>query len=332
MLRPNGQPRYAFVTFLMLNDNYLPGALVVAHGLRRQSTRAALVCLVTEGVSGAARCALRLLFDRVLEVDRLYVPHSRRQERQDRPYFFTRLHGLRLGADGDLGCDFEKIVLVDADVLPMKHCDHLFSLDTPAGIINERKSHFLEIDAAGRYRVPLNAVRTGRWIWHEIYGDICPHGHRVPAQITDRVREDPTNMGMNGSLFVLEPSAVEFDRIVEDVRRPEVQRLIGDLFDWPDMQYLTMRWSGRWRNIDLRFSAMNGYPHLSVLFGTHFAGFKPWYFNRARTMAQYGRYDDFQRWFEVYGEMVTTYPQLLELGKLRRLLEGIRRLKHNSSR
>mgnify|MGYP002152525780 CR=1 FL=1 len=326
MLRPDGQPRYAFVTFLMLNDNYLPGALVVGHGLRRQSTRAALICLVTDGVSGAARNALGLVFDRVLEIDRFYVPHRRRQERQDRPYFFTRLHALRLGADGDLGCDFEKIALIDADVLPMKHCDHLFTMQTPAGIINERKSHLLELDAAGRYGVPRDALRTGQWIWHQTYGDICPHGHPIPAQITDRVRQDPSNMGMNGSLFVLEPSAAEFDSIVEDVKRPEIQKLIGDLFDWPDMQYLTMRWSGAWQNIDLRFSALNGYPHLSVLFGTHFAGFKPWYFNRARAMTQYQGYDDFQRWFEVYREMIATHPRLREVAKLRRLLDAICRL------
>ncbi len=32
MMRPDGTPRFAFATFLMLNDNYLPGALVLAFG------------------------------------------------------------------------------------------------------------------------------------------------------------------------------------------------------------------------------------------------------------------------------------------------------------
>ena len=59
---------------------------------------------------------------------------------------------------------------------------------------------------------------------------------------------------------------------------------MGDLFDWPDMQYLTIRWSGRWRNIDVRYSALNGYPSLEVLYGTHFAGFKPWYLQRRKAM------------------------------------------------
>ena len=134
---------HAFVTFLMLNDNYLPGALTLGYSLLKQQVSGALVCLITPGVSPQGRRALELIFDQVLEVDLIYVPHARRQERQDRPYFFTRLNALRLGRDGDLGCDFEKIIVIDADVLPIRDYDSLATLDTPAGVINERKSHFV---------------------------------------------------------------------------------------------------------------------------------------------------------------------------------------------
>ena len=102
MTTPEGHRRFAFVSFLMLNDNYLPGALALAFSLRRQSTQADLVCLITDGVSAHARGCLLLLFDRVLEVERFYVAHARRQERQDRPYFFTRVNALKLGRDGEL--------------------------------------------------------------------------------------------------------------------------------------------------------------------------------------------------------------------------------------
>ncbi len=317
--------RFAFVTFLMLNDNYLPGALTLAYGLRRQKPSASLVCLVTEGVSAQGRFALDQLFDEIIDVEPLYVPHSRRQERQDRPYFFTRINALRLGGDGDLGYGFEKIAVIDADVLPMRHYDRLFALDTPAGIINEHKSHFVQMDDRGGYAVPTSAQQRGEWIWHEIYGQVCPHGRPIPEEITDRVRDDHTNMGINGSLFVLEPSMREFKRILDDVERPEIKRYVGDLFDWPDMQYLTMRWSGRWVSIDARFSGLNGYPDLSVLYGTHFAGFKPWYFNRPKAMARYGRYEDFQLWFRTFHEMMTEgYPGLSKLKKLQQLLTNIR--------
>ena len=88
---------------------------------------------------------------------------------------------------------------------------------------------------------------------------------------------------------------------------------------------MTMRWSGRWHNIDVRYSALNGYPNLDVLYGTHFAGFKPWYFQRAKTMERYSRYPDFQAWFEHYEELTVAYPSLLRMGKLKRLLDDVRR-------
>ena len=317
------RPPSAFVTFVMLNDNYIPGALTLGHSLRQQQTTAALVCLVSDGVSSRARRALELLFDLVLEVEQVYVPHARRQERQDRPYFFTRLNALRLGADGDLGCKFEKIVVIDADVLPLRHYDHLFQLAPPAGILNESKEHVMESSSSGGYAKPDSALTTGKWVWHRLYDPICPHGQLIPSEITDRVRNDPENMGLNGSLFVLEPSMTEFEEILRDIRRLEVERLVGDQFDWPDMQYLTMRWSGQWHNIDIRFSGLNGYPALDVLCGTHFAGFKPWYFQREKTMARYCRYPDFQCWFRQFVQMMKRYPGLFEFGKLQRLYESI---------
>lgn len=322
-------PRYAYVTFVMLNDNYLPGALMVGYGLKRQSTQARLVCMVTDGVSTSAREGLESLFHHVPEVDPIYVPHKRRQQRQDRPYFFTRINSLRLGSDGNLGFDFEKIAVVDADLLPLRNCDHLFSLPTPAGMLNEAKSHVIQSGDAGRYEITNEMLKTGKWEWHRKYDSICPHGSPVPSEITNRVATDPTNMGMNGALFVLEPSFHEYEEILRDVRHPELQKLVGDLFDWPDMQYLTMRWSGKWTNIDARFSGMNGYPHPSILFATHFAGFKPWYFNRPKAMKRYARYPDFQLWFEIYLEMMGKNQNLQKIKKLSRLRERILHLQNN---
>jgi alpha-N-acetylglucosamine transferase len=327
MKRADGSSRFAFVTFLMLNDSYLPGALVLAYALRGQNTGADLVCMITDGITSTARHALELLFDHVVDVSKIYVPHRRRQERQDRPYMFTRMNALRLGGDGDLGFEYDKIVVLDADLLPLRHYDHLFSLNAPAGIINEQKSHFVENNPDGSYYIPESVKTTGTWKWHRLYGEICPHGHPIPAEITDRVKQDPSNLGINGSLLVFDPSMGEFNRIREDVQRPDVLHLVGDLFDWPEMQYLTMRWSGRWTNVDLRFDGFNGYPELSVLFGTHFGGLKPWQFRRAKAISRWGRYDDYQLWFREYTRMVTeAYPQLGKIKRLATLLNSIREL------
>lgn len=311
-----------YATFLMLNDGYLPGALVLADGLRRQGTTTPLVCLTTDGVSDQAREALGLLFDDVVDVDRIYVPHARRQERQDRPYYFTRIQVLRLGRDGDLGFSCSKVVVIDADVLPLCRYDELLELPAPAGILNERKENLVEVDESGRHVVREETRVSGEWRWHRIYRE-CPHGAPVPRAITDRVSTDPTNMGINGSLFVMAPDRGEFERILEDVRSPQIAPLVGDAFDWPDMQYLTMAWSGRWTSIDVRFSSLSGYPSMDLLYGSHFAGFKPWYFQREAAMRRYIRFPDFQCWFRRYREMVERYPALVEMGKLRRLDQSI---------
>ena len=137
MEKANGSARYAFVSFLMLNDSYLPGALVVGYALRKQGTRADRVCLVTENISRDARYALERVFDHVVDVDQIFVPHKRRQARQDRPYMFTRMNALRLGADGDLGLAYEKVIVLDADVLPFKYYDHLFTLDVAVDLLED---------------------------------------------------------------------------------------------------------------------------------------------------------------------------------------------------
>jgi glycogenin glucosyltransferase len=308
----------------MLNDSYLPGALTAAYALQLQETGADRVCMVTEDVTPDARFALGMLYDRVVDVDKIYVPHKRRQARQDRPYMFTRMNALRLGADGDLGCAYEKLVVLDADVLPLERYAHLFTLPSPAGILNEHKSHFIETDEDGSYVIPESVEETGTWKWHRLYEDVCPHGAPIPAEITDRVAQDPLNLGINGGLFVFEPKMDEYEAILEDVQRPETLHRVGDLYDWPEMQYLTLRWSGRWTNVDLRFAGLNGYPKLSVLYGTHFGGLKPWQFKRATAIARWGRYPDFQLWFRTFSEMVgNAYPGLQRVRRLKRLLGQI---------
>lgn len=327
MKRADGTARFAFVTLLMLNDSYLPGVLMLAYALRQQNTSADLVCLITEEITSGARYALRLLFDHVVQVEKIFIPYKRRQKRQYIPYVFTRMHALRLGQDGDLGCRYEKLVALDADVLPLRHYDHLFLLDAPAGIINERKSYFLDYDSDGEYIVPQSVETTGTWRWHQVYDEICPHGHKIPQEITDRVQQDPSNMGVNSSLLLFEPSLDEFRAIKQDLNRASVRRFVSDLFEWPDMQYLTMRWSGQWTNIDLRFSGFSGYPNLSLLYGTHYAGLKPWQFRKAKAMARYGRFDDFQFWFQEYTTMMTqAYSKLRKVKRLRALLREIQEL------
>ena len=127
-------------------------------------------------------------------------------------------------------------------------------------------------------------------------------------------------MGIHGALFVLAPSMQEFRSIQEEMTQSEVRRFVGETYAWPDMQYLTLRWSGRWTNIDLRFGGFRGYPNISVLFGTHYAGFKPWQISKIKALRRYGRYEDFRYWFKQYDNLlIQTHPELQKNRRLKTL-------------
>lgn len=324
--RQDGSPRFCYLTFLMRNDSFLPGALVYAFALRMLKTRGDLICMVTKDISVSARASLEFVFDQVLEVEEIYIPHQRRQERQDRPFLFTRFQALLTGEDGPFGLNYEKVVLADADVLPLGCYDHLFTLDAPAGILNESRSNCMEFDDTGRYITPPSVLETGKWNWHQVYEPWCPHGMKIPKQLTDRVKSDPTNMGVNSSLWVLSPSLSTYEDIFNHIKAPEVSSLISKEFNWPEMQFASLYWSGRWTNIDLRFSSFNGYPNLDVLCGTHFAGYKPWNFKEIGTITRFSRFPDYIKWHEVYKKMLDHYPKLRNFPKLSRLFTNIQNL------
>ncbi|MFW5684173.1 MAG: hypothetical protein ACOC1I_04925 [Spirochaetota bacterium] len=214
-------------------------------------------------------------------------------------------------------------MLLDADVLPIRCYDHLFLLSTPAGIINEREDLFKRTNRSRRY-VAVGRLDHGRWQWHDHYRAI-PHGERIPARITDRVLGDPTNLGVNAALLVLEPNINEYRAVVELLGSGvgPAARLAD--YRWPDMQFLTAFWSGRWHNVDLCFAGLSGYPELALLFGTHFAGPKPWAIRNPTVHSRFRRFPDFRRWYEEYVEMVNANPELRSQARLAGLEEFARR-------
>lgn len=315
----------AYVTFIIRNDSYMPGALVFAYALKLQKTKNDLICIVSENISENAIKVLKVIYDDVLVIDELYVEHDRRHERQDRPFLFSRFNSFRLGEDGNLGKKYDKIMLADCDHLPLRGFDALFNLAAPAGIINERKENCLEY-VDGKYIIPDSVDTDGTWNWHKIYKDV-PHGTLVPKEITDRVLNDPTNLGINTSICLFEPSMKLYDSIMSDLAQKDVQDRIST-YNWPEMQYITGKCSGDWTNIDLKYSSFNGYPKIDVLYGIHFAGLKPWSINN-KSVKSFGKFEDYQLWNYTFLKMMKKYPRLSASGKLRRINDFLTELVEN---
>ncbi|MDY0074928.1 MAG: hypothetical protein WC992_03015 [Acholeplasmataceae bacterium] len=81
----------AFVTFVMRNDAYVPGALVFGNQLKRQKVDADVICLVTPDLSKLAVQELKVIFDDVIMIDPIIIHHGMRHGRQDRPFRILRL-------------------------------------------------------------------------------------------------------------------------------------------------------------------------------------------------------------------------------------------------
>ncbi len=314
--------RTAFVTLVMLDDGYIPGAILLAYSLRQQHSEFLLICMVTNEVSAEGRKLLTIFFDRVVEVDKIFVPCRRMKESHYLPYVFTKLNVLRLGRGGLSGLDLKKVIFIDADVLPLRNYGDLVSLNCPAGIINEYRSHLALTDRTNNFQVKTETFRHRKWHWHNIYDPICPHGTKIPTYITDQVKYNTANMGVNGALLVLEPSREEYDRIVKDLKGTDTKDRVRR-FCWPEMQYLTIRWSGRWTNIDIRFCGFKGYPSVELLYGTHFAGVKPWKILDGRSDLY--RRPDFRVWYDLYLKMYSQYSKVLsnhvKYRKLQRIIK-----------
>jgi len=255
--------RYAYVALLLGGDGYLPGCLVLAAALRwHLHTGAALVCMVDESVSQGARDTLGRLYDRVSVVPRLRAHASGYpKELLSDAYrdMYTKLHLF----DATL-FPYERVCFVDADLLPIRCFDHLFTLPAPAAVIES-------VDPTSQYAYI-----------HHMHG--VRHGEPVPPAILEVTSDDDVTGGINGGLMVIKPDRARFVDMVTRIAEPMPEwgmrhrRLYqqGIRYGFPEQHFLQVEFQDAWTAIDPRFNSMRtDVPHS---FGVHWTiGRKPWH-------------------------------------------------------
>ena len=258
-----GPARYAYITLLIGGDAYLPGCLVVAAALRwHVHTRAALVCLVDDSVPQSAHDMLAQLYDCVSIVPRLRAHDSSYpSELLSDAYrdMFTKLHLF----DPRL-LPYERVCFIDADLLPIRCFDHLFTLPAPAAVIES-------VDPTSQYRYV-----------HHMHG--VRHGELVPPKILEVTSDDDVTGGVNGGLLVIRPDGARFEDMVARIHLPMPEwgsrhRELyerGIRYGFPEQHFLQVEFQNAWTAIDPRFNSMRtDLPHS---FGVHWTiGRKPWH-------------------------------------------------------
>ncbi|KAJ5746409.1 hypothetical protein N7520_011591 [Penicillium odoratum] len=111
---------------LLLSDNYLPGAMVLAHSLRDNGTTAKLVALFTPSALRSETIdELRTVYDELIPVHSIVNGTPANLWLMDRPDLiatFTKIELWRL-------TQYERIIYIDCDVVALRAPDELFSLD-----------------------------------------------------------------------------------------------------------------------------------------------------------------------------------------------------------
>ena len=304
MLNQSGTPKYAYVTLVMLTDVYVAGAITLAHSIRRCGGQSDLVCLVTPDITQQAKTILGIYFNHVIEVPYFHVENFRvkKQGQIKRKYLelvFTKFNLFNL-------TQYKKVLLCDADALILKHPDHLFTLEAPAGCFLENKDLLISYDKAGNYISPPPEGIA----WFNKMCDCCGHNRLIPKEMTDRPLKSHQNSGIANGLVLLEPKEGEFEKIKQYVSTQPMKHIVEDKFPWPEQQALTTYYSGKWRGINLRFLGLQGYPHWKVLFGLQYGGDKPFVMDSKAPINVRVQYPDFILWHEMYGEILGAHPLL----------------------
>lgn len=305
--------KYAYGTFLFRDGGYLPGVLLIAHKLRENRTRnAQLICCHTNDIEQYILGIVSSMYDAVQPVDYVRFGRKRVGRQSPVPYMFTRFRFLQL-VRPYFDRQVDKVLVLDADMLPLTTFDSLFDLNAPAGVINEARGN-----VKGSL---LTNERLDRWEWHERYEPCCKHGNIIPKEVTDRPFLQPaSNMGINGGLMLLSPSETDFESFSDWCRQHE--DIINEM-PWPDMQAITAYYSGKWTSIDAKYLGLYGYPNTRSLHGIHFIGPKPWQWKAKGFAYRLQNYQDYRLWAEEYLKMCARRPGLLKHRQLLALKQSI---------
>ena len=295
----NGKKKFAYAVGMFPNPktgepSYLDGCILAGLGLKRQKTNADVICFITHDISKKDKTKLEVVFDKVI-----YVPYISPYEMGGKgdlktiltdPAIFKNCHNysklhpyahvfFKLHIFNPKLFPYEKVCFVDSDLVPLNYYDSLFMLPTPAGWVENRK------------KIPYSES------FHWDRCDYVKHGKLIPKIFTDI--DQPGGSDVNAGLLVISPNQGEYDSMIKeltsplkkwmgldkvhsgfytfDFSKPSGRTFVKESYCYPEQNYLTKRFSGKWHYIEHAFQSWTLDP--CNAFGIHMAAFnpKPWF-------------------------------------------------------
>ena len=271
--------------------DYLLGCLLVAYLLKNNiqnydlfmqnkcGTKAKITCMITPDVENYIIEVLNEYFDEVIVVP--YISWNDNcegikitdisKENIDSTHHYSKVM-TKLNIFNKTLFPYKKVIFVDSDLYPMGYYDSLFSLNTPAGVLEHRR---------------IQKMEFGVDSWGYDRGQFIKYGQKIPQYLTDLINSVASDI--NASLYVIQPDNIIFTEMINELQQP-IDQIFNNLnhtgfwlgnkfynfYYLPEQNYLTQKFSGQWYSIDIGFSSWM--IEIENCFGFTFAGFisKPW--------------------------------------------------------
>jgi lipopolysaccharide biosynthesis glycosyltransferase len=273
---------------LLTQPDYLVGVQVLHASLRRTGTPHPLVVMVTPGVDDDTRRTLTE--DGCLVRD---VPRLRPDDHLEAHYANARFVEVWAKLASWSLEEFERLVVLDADMLVVAGMDDLFSLDLP-----ERG-----LAACHACRCNPNRIAGYPASWTPAN---CFYTHCRGVQHTEQ--PDLVDSYFNGGFLVVEPDRAVFEELLA--------RLGGltDLtrYQFAEQDFLNEFFAGRWRPLPYVYNALKTLPHqhpalwnADEVKNIHYIIDKPW---QGRTVPGDRYHELHELWWAVAEQDVLAEP------------------------
>ena len=212
--------QYAFVSTLFGSKvGYCIDALVLGEALRTHHTKYPYILLITDDVPDQWKSVLSKVGWELRSVEYLNGDHFYCHGSRGRfSGVFTKLHALNL-------IEFDKIVLLDLDLLVRESIDDLFDRPTPSAMRRHASGDFVDQEL-----IKASCFLDDR-------------GHLFS--------------GINAGVMVMRPSAQDFEEMVEEIKDDkEIPHYLRS--GQPEQDYLTRFYRNEWHHLSVRY---NYQPH-----------------------------------------------------------------------
>lgn len=307
------KPKFAYVVLIMLNDNYVNGAIVTAYSIRLVEAELNkkeglnvhndLICMYANSadsnqvISEDARERLSKVFDKVIPVPLLEIKIGRWGSPKQREtygnwikYAPTKWNCLSL-------TEYDKVMMLDADIIIHHDISHLFALPCPVGSFTN--PWLKPFKSKGSFN-PYYPIKMGDKVNNETIKRVL--GNKNP---------NTRSVVMISSCVVLEPTPGLYEEFCEFLSG--LDHDFSNCTSGADEQTIALFYlslNKTWTHIDQRYNNITRHPTWiedlgrdTKYFVTHYVGEKPWQEKR-------NKWDDFLEWWQVYDQMIIDYPEL----------------------